>query len=259
MERLETALISIASGTQMRAAIDVDTVNDYATKLNELPPITVFYDGSRYYCADGFHRLDAHRASGRTDIACDVKAGTLRDAILYAAGANATHGKRRTNADKRRAIETLLRDEEWRAKSDRWIAQVVKVSDPTVGKVREELYPVVQLQKLAVEHPPEPRRVQSQDGKTRTVPQRVPKPDPAPEPVRVVVTEEPIAAPRTQPAAPAKPRVDPRVNRAHQIAAELADWCDDLAAEGSDAAGSFELALLHLRQGIDQLEAEVAG
>jgi len=33
--------------------------------------------------------------------------------LLYAVGSNATHGLRRSNADKRRAAQMLLEDPEW--------------------------------------------------------------------------------------------------------------------------------------------------
>jgi hypothetical protein len=33
--------------------------------------------------------------------------------VLYTVGANATHGLRRSNADKRRAVSMLLDDPEW--------------------------------------------------------------------------------------------------------------------------------------------------
>jgi hypothetical protein len=38
--------------------------------------------------------------------------------VLHSAGANAMHGLRRTNADKRRTVMLLLQDEEWAAWSD---------------------------------------------------------------------------------------------------------------------------------------------
>ncbi len=56
-------------------------------------------------------------------------------------GANADHGLRRTYADKRRAVEMLLQDEEWRTWSDRAIADQTKTTHPFVGKIRAELYP----------------------------------------------------------------------------------------------------------------------
>jgi hypothetical protein len=254
MERIPLQRVANNCGTQMRAEVMDKIVDDYAACLDSLPPVTVFYDGSRYILADGFHRLAAHIRAGAADIACEVKAGTLRDAILYAAGANAAHGHRRTNADKRRAIDTLLRDEEWRAKSDRWIADVVKVHHATVASLREELYPAKQLDNYPVDNATHPRRVQSQDGKTRTVPQRPAKPpEPAPEPVPVV-TEEPIAAPRfvrTQPRRMPLQAVREKVN---VFVVQLIDIRDDIInglIEGDDmelahAASSIDLAILHL-------------
>jgi DNA N-6-adenine-methyltransferase (Dam) len=55
-------------------------------------------------------------------------------------GTNATHGLRRTNADKRRAVETLLRDEEWSKWSNREIARKCFVSSDLVDRIRKDLY-----------------------------------------------------------------------------------------------------------------------
>jgi hypothetical protein len=46
-----------------------------------------------------------------------------------------------STADKRRAIEAMLRDEEWRGFADNAIAKELGVSNHTVAKVREELFP----------------------------------------------------------------------------------------------------------------------
>lgn len=56
-------------------------------------------------------------------------------------GANASHGLRRTNADKRRAVMALLNDAEWSAWSNVEIARRCNVSDMTVKRVRDELSP----------------------------------------------------------------------------------------------------------------------
>jgi DNA-binding transcriptional regulator YiaG len=77
---------------------------------------------------------------------CEVRQGTRRDAVLFSVGANADHGLRRTNADKRRAVEVLLRDEEWKQWNDHEIGRQCNVSHHTVAKVREELYPPVTRQ-----------------------------------------------------------------------------------------------------------------
>jgi hypothetical protein len=68
-----------------------------------------------------------------------VRTGSRRAAMLFSVGANAAHGMRRTNADKRRAVETLLADAEWAAWSDNQIAKACGVSDHFVGALQTYL------------------------------------------------------------------------------------------------------------------------
>ena len=77
--------------------------------------------------------------AGLTEIAAIVKQGTRRDAVLHSVGANAKHGLRRTNADKRRAVMRLLEDEEWSGWSDRQIARSTSTSNTFVSKLRSSL------------------------------------------------------------------------------------------------------------------------
>jgi len=151
--------IRMDGGTQARAGLDNQTLAEYAESwltlshrqngFLEMPLIIVYHDGESYWLADGFHRVVAYRqfldggsasASPRA-IRAEVRMGTKRDAVLYACGANATHGLKRTQADKRRAIETLLGDEEWKQWSDSEIARRCNVTHPTVAAVRRDLYP----------------------------------------------------------------------------------------------------------------------
>ncbi|HEY3379563.1 MAG TPA: MT-A70 family methyltransferase, partial [Armatimonadota bacterium] len=69
----------------------------------------------------------------------EIRPGTLRDAVLYAVGANATHGLRRSNADKHHAVALLLVDRVWGAWSDREIARRTHTSAPFVAKMRSEV------------------------------------------------------------------------------------------------------------------------
>lgn len=127
------------AGTQARAALNEDVVAEYAEAITagaEMPPIIVFHDGKRHILADGFHRYFAHVKARASEIAADVRKGTKRDAILYSVSANKDHGLRRTNADKRCAVKTLLADKEWRAWSDREIAELCGVSHPFVAAIR---------------------------------------------------------------------------------------------------------------------------
>jgi len=65
--------------------------------------------------------------------------GTLRDAILFALKANAQHGLRRTNEDKRKAVMILLQDDEWKCLSSEQIAEKAAVSKMTVTRIKKEL------------------------------------------------------------------------------------------------------------------------
>jgi DNA repair exonuclease SbcCD ATPase subunit len=53
--------------------------------------------------------------------------------------ANAKHGARRTNADKRHAVLMALEDEEYKRLSDHEIAELCRVTQPFVSKIRKEL------------------------------------------------------------------------------------------------------------------------
>lgn len=135
-------------GTQMRAELSVDVYMDYRDKIlagTEFPPLDVFYDGSEYWLADGFHRFYGHREAKRASVKCTIHNGTVRDAILFAVGANEDHGLRRSPADKKNAILALLNDKEWGKRSSRWIAEACKVSTTTVEARRKELESGVQL------------------------------------------------------------------------------------------------------------------
>ena len=67
-----------------------------------------------------------------------MKQGDRRQAILFSVGANATHGLRRTNADKRRAVMRLLEDDEWKNWSDREIGRRTGVSNRFVSNLRAD-------------------------------------------------------------------------------------------------------------------------
>jgi uncharacterized protein (DUF3820 family) len=144
LENIPLALLRTDGGTQVRERIDRDVVQDYAARIAldgplVLPPVVAFFDGETYWLADGYHRLEAHQVARFPEIRVQVQHGSCRDAILYACGANETHGLRRSNADKRRAVRTLLEDDEWGQWSDREVARRCAVSPPLVALVREQL------------------------------------------------------------------------------------------------------------------------
>ncbi len=142
IQTLEIEDIRIDGGTQSRVEINTEVVSEYAELLKsgiELPPVTVFCDGFSYWLADGFHRYWAHNWINNCQITAEVHQGSRRDAILYSVGANARHGLRRTNADKRKAVGTLLKDAEWSNWSSREIARRCGVSNGMVDDYRRSM------------------------------------------------------------------------------------------------------------------------
>lgn len=125
---------------QIRAtSIDWLIVDAYIESAKQgaiFPPVIVFFDGDNYWLADGNHRLEVARRMEQNEVDADVHRGGKREAILYAVGANDNHGLRRTNADKRNAVEKLLKDAEWRNKSNYEIAELCKVGEAFVRKLR---------------------------------------------------------------------------------------------------------------------------
>ena len=134
--------LRIDGGTQPRTEIDLALVSEYADAMRmnvTFPPIVVFFDGVNNWVADGFHRYHGAKSAGWTQIGAEIHDGTQRDAVLYSVGANAAHGARRTNADKRKAVLTLLNDDEWGQWGNYEIARRCGVSDEMVRGVKASL------------------------------------------------------------------------------------------------------------------------
>ncbi|MEF8737409.1 MAG: ParB N-terminal domain-containing protein [Candidatus Accumulibacter necessarius] len=122
-----------------RVELNQDTVNEYSDAMRagaQFPPVIVFCDDDEFWLADGFHRVHAARLAGRDEICEERRPGTRRDAILFSLSANARHGLRRSNADKRRAVQTLLDDPEWSKWSSNEIAKRCAVSHTFVDELR---------------------------------------------------------------------------------------------------------------------------
>ena len=138
------AKIKVDAATHPRMALDDETAEEYGRLIKDdqkLPPIIVFHDGKNYYLADGLHRLEGAKTFGQKNIEADVHQGSRRDAIQFAVGANHKHGLRRTNADKRKAVQIVLQDKEWREWSVNRIASLCNVSWDLVEKIRKIYLP----------------------------------------------------------------------------------------------------------------------
>lgn len=137
MKNLPTDGLLLSPDLQMRAALDTETISEYAAAMKAgeaFPPIRVIEADDGWLVCDGFHRVSAARAAGIASLPCNVTVGTMDDALLVALQANATNGLRRSNADKRRAVSVALA--RWPEKSDRVIAQLCGVTHPFVSAFR---------------------------------------------------------------------------------------------------------------------------
>jgi hypothetical protein len=106
---------------------------------DKFPPVTVFYDGSEYWLANGFHRYFATKSNGELEIECEVKQGTLDDAVLYAFSADGRQGLSRSAEDNRNIIIRMIQHPVWGKWSNAEIAKHVGVSKMTVGRVKASL------------------------------------------------------------------------------------------------------------------------
>lgn len=141
-KKLNLAVIRIDGGTQARAKIDDDVVQEYAAHMrdgDQFPPITVFHDGSDYWLGDGFHRYFATKSNAQVSIECEVKPGTKRDAKLYGLSANGRRGLSMSPEDVRKAVREMLLDPEWGKWTQAEIGRHVGCSKMTVSRVNAEL------------------------------------------------------------------------------------------------------------------------
>lgn len=178
------------AGTQPRVSLDTDVVSEYAQVLKDfrkanaeatvegnttigllppLPAVAVFRSPTgRCILADGFHRDAAHGEAKEKDILADIyepaipentedpDAYVTRIAVLFSCGVNEAHGVRRTQKDKRRAVQTLVNDPEWAQWSNVQIARLARVSEFMVRDMRPANAPTT-------------RKTVSKSGKVTTV------------------------------------------------------------------------------------------
>ena len=185
---LPLSIIRTDGGTQPRDAMNPECVADYAERFrvgDVFPPLLVYHDGTHHWLADGFHRYRAAEAAGRSDLPCLVTPGTRDDALWACVGANLEHGLRRSNADKRRAVEMAMQLRP--TESNREVAKHCGVSDHTVAALR----PVGAQTRSAtpnsakpLNHDPRPERRIAADGRAMPVsqPPRAAPPPPAVDP-----------------------------------------------------------------------------
>jgi protein gp37 len=129
---------------QAREEMNQDTLTQYSEDWIagiEFPPVLIFFDGQTYWLADGWHRVQSAEDAGLESVPAEIRQGTRDDALWEAVAANKQHdtgGQRRTNADKRRAVEMALRSRP--DLSDPQLAKHVGVHSDTVRNHRKRIF-----------------------------------------------------------------------------------------------------------------------
>lgn len=258
-ETLKIAQIRLDGGTQPRDAINLEAVAEYSDAMASgatFPPLTVFRDGADLWLADGFHRWHALRKIGIEDAICDLRNGTQRDAVLHSLGANDSHGLRRSAADKRKAVTTMLSDPEWSQWSRNKIAQWCHVSEGLVSNIRAE-------RESVTGHMTSERKFESKHGAPARMDtaaiveaNKARKAAPAPEPE--VQPPSPKTAPtpaqEADDATDNEPSLREQLHEAQDVAAELAAEVETLRAAGSVEGAEAEIG--RLRAMLRAVEAE---
>jgi ParB-like chromosome segregation protein Spo0J len=104
---VDRSQIAIDAAMQSRAAMNEGAIEEYRAAMLDgqvFPPCLLVDTGSQLLLCDGFHRLHAYERAGIKTVPCIIKDGTREQAQWQAAAQNVTHGVRRTNEDKRRAV-----------------------------------------------------------------------------------------------------------------------------------------------------------
>lgn len=144
MQKLKPSEIKTNGGTQGRVSIEQELIDEYAGYLRagvKLPAIIVYKDSDGvYWLVDGFHRLYAWLVvSPDKAIECDVREGSQSEAIWFSCtDINDKNGKRRTNADKEKAVKTALAHKKAVGLSDGEIGDHCGVGHTMVAKYRNE-------------------------------------------------------------------------------------------------------------------------
>jgi ParB-like chromosome segregation protein Spo0J len=136
--------ITLDPSLQVRGGLDPAKVAEYQEIIREhgfMDPCDVFYEDpitaeTKFYAADGFHRVQAYHLNGVDKIPCNLRVGTHPDALKFTLRKNGHHGVPMTNAQKRHAAEMAVLDPVVGEMPDKDIARMIGCSASLVNAAR---------------------------------------------------------------------------------------------------------------------------
>lgn len=134
--------ITVDSSLQPRNGLNKDKLTEYSKILldiSDFDPVDLFYDGSIYWLADGFHRVEVYRKASKSHIPAAVHEGTRRDAILFGIERNTKHGLGLCLKERKNAARRLLLDSEWSLWSNNQIGKICSIDHKTVQRLKTEV------------------------------------------------------------------------------------------------------------------------
>lgn len=142
IERLKLADLKATVKNQTREAINKDVLEDYTNAAkaakaksadSPFPPLVIFRDMEEGdFVGDGFTRRAALIKAGYEETDCEVRTGTIRDAIEYGFKANQEHGARLTRADLKHNLMLALKDPAWAELTNTALADLIGSSESFV-------------------------------------------------------------------------------------------------------------------------------
>lgn len=147
-EWIDISAIVFSEDLQARVSVSEAAERDYfELASNSLAglwpfkdPVEIFECDGVMYLTDGWQRCHSMVKAGKTEVYARVVRGSCKDDVVAAVCiANAKHGLRRTNDDKRRAVKIAL--EQWPEATAASIAEKCGVSWPLANSVKKEMFP----------------------------------------------------------------------------------------------------------------------
>jgi hypothetical protein len=121
----------------LRERLEPWKVEEYAAVFDRLPPVLVVRLEVGLCLLDGMHRLAAAQLLGRTSVPAKIVETDANTAFVLAIRSNAAHGLPLKTKEKKAAARGML--VRFAERSDRWIAEDVGLSHPTVMGLRAEM------------------------------------------------------------------------------------------------------------------------